>query len=87
MLNIFVSSSSNDAKKLEMLHPMRPCKIVRASIQLPFRIYIGSRGNLHGRRGNLHGRRGEFAWTQVGICMDARGEFAWKEHILHLEVI
>ena len=52
-----------------------------ASMQIPSRIYIDSRGNLHGRRGNLHGRRGEFAWTQVGICMDARGEFAWKEHI------
>jgi len=71
-------------QKLEVL---RPCKIRCASMQIPSRIYIDSRGNLHGRRGNLHGRRGEFAWTQVGICMDARGEFAWKEHILHLEVI
>ena len=43
-----------------------PCKIRRASMQIPSRIYIDSRGNLHGRRGNLHGRRG-------GICMDAGG--------------
>ena len=64
-------------KKLEVL---RPCKIRRASMQIPSRIYIDSRGN-------LLGSRAEFAWTQVGICMDARGEFAWKEHILHLEVL
>ena len=29
-----------------------------ASMQIPFRIYIDSRENLHGCRGNLHGRRG-----------------------------
>ena len=71
-------------QKLEVL---RPCKIRRASMQIPSRIYIDSSGNLLGCRGNLLGSRAEFGWTQVGICMDARGEFAWKEHILHLEVI
>ena len=47
-------------QKLEVLHP---CKIGCAFMQILSRIYIDSRWN-------LHGHRGEFAWTEVGICME-----------------